>query len=106
MCSQALLGTYRCTEVPGEFVWQPGSLAVAVAQGHWVLLEDLDYAPMDVLSTLVPLLEGGMLAVPGHGDQITAHPGFRLFATRRYKRVQCLIALSMSWVLVHHCIYA
>jgi midasin len=81
--SKALLGTYRCTEVPGEFVWQPGSLTVAVTQGHWVLLEDIDYAPMDVVSTLVPLLETGVLSLPGHGDEIQAHPSFRLFATRR-----------------------
>ena len=24
--SKLLLGTYRCTEVPGQFVWQPGCL--------------------------------------------------------------------------------
>lgn len=24
--SRTLLGTYRCTDVPGEFVWQPGVL--------------------------------------------------------------------------------
>ncbi|ELT89072.1 hypothetical protein CAPTEDRAFT_156074, partial [Capitella teleta] len=80
--SKALLGTYRCTEIPGEFVWQPGSLTVAVTQGHWVLLEDIDYAPMDVVSTLVPLLETGVLSLPGHGDEIRPHPSFRLFASR------------------------
>lgn len=24
--SKTLLGTYRCTDIPGEFVWQPGVL--------------------------------------------------------------------------------
>lgn len=24
--SKMLLGTYRCTDVPGEFIWQPGVL--------------------------------------------------------------------------------
>ena len=24
--SKMLLGTYRCTDIPGEFVWQPGVL--------------------------------------------------------------------------------
>lgn len=24
--SKMLLGSYRCTDVPGEFVWQPGVL--------------------------------------------------------------------------------
>ena len=80
---QALLGTYRCTDVPGQFEWQAGSLTQAVTAGHWILLEDLDYAPMDVVSMLVPLLEGNTLSVPGHGDVIKADPGFRLFATQR-----------------------
>lgn len=24
--SRSLLGTYRCTDIPGEFIWQPGIL--------------------------------------------------------------------------------
>lgn len=48
--SQLLLGMYRCTDVPGEFVWQPGTLTQAVTKGHWILLEDIDYAPLDVVS--------------------------------------------------------
>ncbi|XP_070579649.1 LOW QUALITY PROTEIN: midasin-like [Ptychodera flava] len=81
--SKALLGTYRCTDVPGEFVWQAGALTQAVTQGHWILLEDIDYAPMDVVSVLVPLLESNTLSIPGHGDTIRAVPGFQLFASQR-----------------------
>ena len=83
MCVQALIGTYRCTDVPGQFVWQPGSLLFAVTDGHWLLLEDLDSAPMDIISVLVPLLESGTLSVPGHGGEVHANPNFRIFATRR-----------------------
>ena len=54
-----------------------------MTEGAWVLLEDIDYAPMDVISTLLPLLERGVLSVPGHGENLTAHPEFRLFATQR-----------------------
>ncbi|XP_077869169.1 midasin [Saccoglossus kowalevskii] len=82
--SKALLGTYRCTDVPGEFVWQPGALTQAVTHGYWILLEDIDYAPMDVVSVLVPLLESNTLSVPGHGDTVKAAPGFQLFATQRH----------------------
>ncbi|KAJ8314873.1 LOW QUALITY PROTEIN: hypothetical protein KUTeg_007023 [Tegillarca granosa] len=57
----ALLGTYQCTDIPGEFVWQPGVLTRAVTEGHWVLLEDIDCAPMDVVSILLPLLERNIL---------------------------------------------
>ena len=80
---QALLGTYRCTDIPGEFLWQPGILTQAVTEGHWVLLEDIDYAPMDVVSVLLPLLERNALSLPGHGDNIHTSPNFRLFATQR-----------------------
>ncbi|KAL4232857.1 AAA ATPase midasin [Mactra antiquata] len=95
MDSKALLGTYRCTEVPGEFVWQPGVLTQAVTQGYWVLLEDIDYAPMDVISILLPLLETRSLSVPGHGDTIRAAPGFQLFATQR------LLSTSTGWSKQH-----
>lgn len=49
---QMLLGMYRCTDVPGEFVWQPGTLTQAATKGHWILLEDIDYAPLDVVRHL------------------------------------------------------
>ncbi|XP_062836825.1 midasin isoform X1 [Anolis carolinensis] len=81
--SKTLLGIYRCTDVPGEFVWQPGTLTQAVSKGHWILLEDIDYAPLDVISVLIPLLENGELLIPGRSDCIQVTPGFHLFATRR-----------------------
>ncbi|XP_054990862.1 midasin [Sorex araneus] len=81
--SKMLLGMYRCTDVPGEFVWQPGTLTQAATNGHWILLEDIDYAPLDVVSVLIPLLENGELLIPGHGDCLKVAPGFQFFATRR-----------------------
>ncbi|KAM4043140.1 midasin isoform 2-T2 [Anomaloglossus baeobatrachus] len=81
--SKMLLGMYRCTDIPGEFVWQPGTLTQAVANGHWILLEDIDYAPLDVISVLISVLENGQLLIPGRGDCIKVSPGFQLFATRR-----------------------
>ncbi|XP_078068621.1 midasin [Mustelus asterias] len=89
--SKMLLGMYRCADVPGEFVWQPGSLTQAVTHGYWLLLEDIDYAPLDVISVLIPLLETGDLLIPGHGDCIKAAPGFQFFATRR------LFSSSAGW---------
>uniref|UniRef100_A0A8D0DW25 Midasin n=1 Tax=Salvator merianae TaxID=96440 RepID=A0A8D0DW25_SALMN len=81
--SKSLLGMYRCTDVPGEFVWQTGILYQAVSKGDWILLEDIDYAPLDVVSVLIPLLENGELLIPGRSDCIKVAPGFQLFATRR-----------------------
>ncbi|XP_067386141.1 midasin isoform X2 [Emydura macquarii macquarii] len=81
--SKTLLGMYRCTDVPGEFVWQSGTLTQAVTKGHWIVLEDIDYAPLDVISVLIPLLESGELLIPGRGDCFKVAPGFQFFATRR-----------------------
>ncbi|XP_028858240.1 midasin [Denticeps clupeoides] len=81
--SKMLLGMYRCTDVPGKFVWQPGSLTQAVSKGYWILLEDIDHAPLDVISVLLPLMENRKLTVPGREDCIQVAPGFQFFATRR-----------------------
>lgn len=82
MDAKTLLGTYICTDVPGEFRWQAGALTQAVQAGRWVLIEDLDRAPFELLASLVPLMEAGRLHLPGHGGVVQAAPGFRLFATR------------------------
>ena len=73
-----------CTDTPGEFAWQPGPLLQAVQAGYWILLEDIDLAPMDVISVLIPLLESQTLSMPAHGNAVKASPGFQLFATQRY----------------------
>ena len=64
-------------------MWVAGSLTRAVKEGRWILLEDIDYAPMDVVSILVPLLQSRTLNLPGHGGTIHAHTHFRIFATQR-----------------------
>ncbi|XP_072559009.1 midasin isoform X3 [Paramormyrops kingsleyae] len=81
--SKMLLGMYRCTDIAGKFVWQPGTLTQAVSKGHWILLEDIDHAPLDVISVLLPLMENRKLLIPGRDDCIEEAPGFQFFATRR-----------------------
>ncbi|XP_058121933.1 midasin [Anopheles ziemanni] len=81
--SKTLLGQYRCTDTPGEFVWQPGVLTQAVMYGYWLLLEDLDSATQDVCTVLTNLLENGYLSVPGFRDCLRVAPGFQLFVTLR-----------------------
>ncbi|PHU20231.1 hypothetical protein BC332_11382 [Capsicum chinense] len=78
-----LVGTYVCTEQPGEFRWQPGSLTQAVSNGFWVVFEDVDKAPPDVQCILLPLLEGATSFFTGHGEGIRVHEGFRLFSTMK-----------------------
>ncbi|XXG76315.1 hypothetical protein AAC387_Pa08g0684 [Persea americana] len=79
--SKSLIGSYICTERPGEFKWQPGSLTQALVTGLWVVFEDIDKAPSEVLSILLPLLEGASSFATGRGEAVNVGEGFRLFAT-------------------------
>ncbi|KAI8544658.1 hypothetical protein RHMOL_Rhmol08G0312700 [Rhododendron molle] len=78
---KTLIGSYVCSEKPGEFRWQPGSLTQAIINGIWVVFEDIDKAPSDVQSILLPLLEGATSFLTGHGEVVRVADGFRLFAT-------------------------
>ncbi|KAF9575027.1 AAA ATPase midasin [Mortierella alpina] len=80
--SKVLLGTYVSTSKPGSFKWQAGVLTTAVRDGKWLLIEDIDLAPMEVLSVLLPLLESRTLFIPSRGEKIPANEGFQLFATK------------------------
>ena len=54
----------------------------AVERGCWVLIEDLDLAPLELLSSLIPLLETGVLINPSRDHVLVATEGFKLFGTR------------------------
>ena len=81
--AKMLIGMYTTAKPPGSFSWQPGILTTAVMEGRWVVIEDLDRAPTDVISILLPLLERGELLVPDWGETIRAAPGFKLIGTVR-----------------------
>jgi midasin len=80
--SKILLGSYICTEEPGQFKWQPGALTQAVRGGRWIVFEDLHCAPFELLAALKPLLEDRTLFVAGRGERVAAASGFQLFATQ------------------------
>jgi MoxR-like ATPase len=79
--AKTLLGSYVCGSKPGEFAWQDGPLAVAMVRGDWVLIEDVDRAPRELLTALRPILEGKAISVAPHRPPLTAAPGFKLFGT-------------------------
>jgi midasin len=81
--AKVLLGLYTTTTTPGKFTWKPGVLTTAVQEGRWVLIEDLDRAPNEIISTLLPLIERRELIIPGRGETIKAAPNFKLIATIR-----------------------
>ncbi|WQF75904.1 Putative von Willebrand factor, type A, AAA+ ATPase domain, midasin, midasin, AAA lid domain 7 [Colletotrichum destructivum] len=84
--AKMLIGLYSTDSKPGTFSWRAGVLTTAVREGRWVLIEDLDRAPNEVISTILPLIERGELLIPSRGERIKAANGFRLFATVRSSR--------------------
>ena len=50
--------------------------------GRWILFEDIQNAPLELLASIKPLLEDRVLFVAGRGERIPAAPGFHLFATQ------------------------
>ncbi|OBA18032.1 P-loop containing nucleoside triphosphate hydrolase protein, partial [Metschnikowia bicuspidata var. bicuspidata NRRL YB-4993] len=100
--AKLLLGTYTSGEKPGSFEWRSGVLTTAVREGKWVLVEDIDKAPTEVLSILLTLLEKRELSIPSRGEVIRAHSGFKLLSTVRTSpsiRVPDMIGLRL-WLLV------
>ena len=81
-----------CSEKPGEFKWQPGTLCQALEHGSWLVLEDIDTAPADVISTLVTIIKTKSLKIHSLGKEIQAAEGFQIFATSRcvLLQVYCL----------------
>ncbi|KAL0354509.1 UNVERIFIED_CONTAM: Midasin [Sesamum radiatum] len=62
-----LAHSYGSREQPGEFqmaTW----FSYSVLNGFWVVFEDIDKAPPDILSILLPLLEGAVTFSTGHGE--------------------------------------
>ncbi|KAG7785456.1 hypothetical protein KL945_003753 [Ogataea haglerorum] len=78
-----LLGTYSSGAKPGTFEWKNGVLTTAVKEGRWVLVEDIDKAPNEVLSILLSLLEKRELTIPSRGEVIKAANGFQLISSLR-----------------------
>lgn len=80
---QEYLGTYVTDPHTGNLVFQEGLLVTAVKQGHWIVLDELNLAPTDVLEALNRLLDDNReLVIPETQEVIKPHPNFILFATQ------------------------
>jgi midasin len=82
--SKTLLGNFVCTDVPGEFVWRPGILTSSVIEGNWLVLENFERISIDIIASIVYLLETKRLPgyAVGKDQDIIAHPAFRLIGTQ------------------------
>jgi midasin len=81
--AKMLIGMYTSGSTPGTFVWRAGALTTAVREGRWVFIEDLDRAPNEIISTLLPLIERGELLIPSRSETVQAARGFKIIATMR-----------------------
>ncbi|KIW72903.1 hypothetical protein PV04_01064 [Phialophora macrospora] len=81
--AKSLLGMHTSSADGTSFTWQPGVLTKAIQQGRWVLIEDIDRAPAEVMGVLRPVLENGELFLPGRKEKIRPKAGFRILATMR-----------------------
>ncbi|KAL2064559.1 hypothetical protein VTL71DRAFT_3696 [Oculimacula yallundae] len=81
--AKMLIGMYASGSKPGSFTWRAGVLTTAVREGRWVFIEDLDRAPNEVISVILPLIERGELLIPSRGETIKAGRGFKLLASIR-----------------------
>ncbi|KAI0631943.1 midasin [Trametes polyzona] len=80
---QEYIGTYLSDPVTGKLVFKEGLLVRALRQGDWIVLDELNLAPTDVLEALNRLLDDNReLVIPETQEVVRPHPHFMLFATQ------------------------
>ncbi|GJN90448.1 hypothetical protein Rhopal_003459-T1 [Rhodotorula paludigena] len=80
---QEYVGTYVSDPHSGKLVFQEGVLVRALRNGDWIVLDELNLAPTDVLEALNRLLDDNReLVIPETGKVIQPRPHFLLFAAQ------------------------
>ena len=79
---QEYIGSY-VTNSLGHLEFRDGLLVEALRRGCWIILDELNLAPSEVLEALNRLLDDNReLYVPETGETVRPSPGFALFATQ------------------------
>lgn len=79
---QEYIGTYTA-DVTGKLTFKQGVLVQAMKNGYWIILDELNLAPSDILEALNRVLDDNReLFIPETQELIRAHPNFMLFATQ------------------------
>ncbi|KAL2820361.1 hypothetical protein BJX63DRAFT_311719 [Aspergillus granulosus] len=81
--AKSLLGMYSTSSATGSFAWQPGVLTKAAREGRWILIEDLDRAPSEVIGLILPIIEKGELTIASRRERIKCAEGFKIIATMK-----------------------
>ncbi len=80
---QEYVGQYVSDPDTGQLVFQEGVLVRAARAGHWVVLDELNLAPSEVLEALNRLLDDNReLYIPDTGTTVKPHEEFMVFATQ------------------------
>ncbi|KAJ7029287.1 midasin nuclear AAA ATPase [Mycena alexandri] len=80
---QEYLGSYVSDPATGKLVFKDGLLVRALRNGDWIVLDELNLAPTDVLEALNRLLDDNReLVIPETQEVVRPHPHFMLFATQ------------------------
>jgi len=80
---QEYVGAYQPDASTGQLVFREGLLVEALRQGYWLVLDELNLAPSDVLEALNRLLDDNQELYVGElNETLKPHPEFRLFATQ------------------------
>lgn len=76
------VGSYIADET-GKLVFKEGILVDAMRKGYWIILDELNLAPSDVLEALNRVLDDNReLFIPETQQVVKAHKHFMLFATQ------------------------
>lgn len=68
---------------PNGFAYSKGVLVQAMESGDWFISDEFNLAPLPVISSIMPFLEGSHeIEIPGTGIKVNVHPQFRFFATQ------------------------
>jgi midasin len=80
---QEYIGSYVSDPATGKLVFKDGLLVRALRAGDWLVLDELNLAPTDVLEALNRLLDDNReLVIPETHEVVRPHPHFMLFATQ------------------------
>lgn len=98
--AKSLLGVYTSSSNGSSFTWKAGVLTKAIQEGRWVLIEDIDRAPAEVMGVLRPILEDGELFLPNRKERVLPKDGFRIIATlKKAGRYPFTATSRHSWLL-------